>query len=148
LIGRSLRRSKPHGLREKVLDAGDSFAPIPAAKPRVLPPGAEKRKFIVIVMGSSPKFCPAAEDHSDLCLAFTETMDGGQAAAHCIFEEAGGVAGLDDNFMKYNQPLTRNSGILLMGLLRQFGLTRRPERELLRVDQVNPTKRQCGLLLI
>jgi 3'(2'), 5'-bisphosphate nucleotidase len=68
--------------------------------------GAEKRMFIVIVMESSPKFCPAAEDYSDLCPAFTETMDGDAAAAHCILEEAGACCRLGWQFRAVQPTLT------------------------------------------
>jgi 3'(2'), 5'-bisphosphate nucleotidase len=67
---------------------------------------AEKRKFIVIVVGSSPKFCPVAEGDSDLCPALTETMDGAPVAAHCILEEAGACCRLGWQFHEVQQTLT------------------------------------------
>jgi 3'(2'), 5'-bisphosphate nucleotidase len=67
---------------------------------------AEKRKFIVIVMGSSTEFCPVAEDYSDRCPAFTGTMDGDAVAAHCILEEAGVCCRLGWQFHEVQQTLT------------------------------------------
>ena len=68
--------------------------------------GAEKRKFIVIVMGSSPEFCPVAEDYSDRCPAFTGTMNGDAVAAHCILEQAGVCCRLGWQFHELQQTLT------------------------------------------
>lgn len=81
-------------------------------------------------------------------LRVNETMNGSVAAACCIPEQARACAGLDGNSMQFNKPLSRNSGIRLMGLLRQFGLTLRPEQDVLRADQGKPTERRSGLVLI
>jgi 3'(2'), 5'-bisphosphate nucleotidase len=67
---------------------------------------AKKRRFIVIVMGSSPKFCPVAEGYSALCSTLTETMDGDAAAAHCILKEAGACCRLGWQFHEVQPALT------------------------------------------
>ncbi len=67
-------------------------------------------------MGSSLKFCLAAEGKADIYLRDLPTMEWDAAAAQCVVEAAGGgVYSLDGEPLRYGKPGLKNPAIMTVG---------------------------------
>jgi 3'(2'), 5'-bisphosphate nucleotidase len=71
---------------------------------------AEKREFVVVVMGSSLNFFPGAEKRADIYPVRPNNGLGHSCRPMRSRESYGLVAGLDCNSVKYNKPVPGNVG--------------------------------------